>query len=59
MLFAIQDLLKPDEEIRREQGTRPAVETGNKATFGLMGREGYSDWLGKVNETLGETRFTI
>jgi len=34
---------------------QPAVETGKKATFGLMGREGYSDWFGKVNDTLGET----
>ncbi|HCT45285.1 MAG: glucose-6-phosphate isomerase [Phycisphaerae bacterium] len=34
---------------------QPAVETGKKATFGLMGREGYSDWLSKVNDTLGET----
>ena len=38
---------------------QPAVETGKKATFGLMGREGYSDWLGKVNDTLGETAFTV
>ncbi|MFG0246254.1 MAG: glucose-6-phosphate isomerase [Phycisphaerales bacterium JB052] len=34
---------------------QPAVETGKKATFGLMGREGYGDWLDKVNGTLGET----
>lgn len=38
---------------------QPAVETGKKATFGLMGREGYSDWLGKVNDTLGETPFVV
>ena len=38
---------------------QPAVETGKKATFGLMGREGYSDWLGKVNDTLGETPFIV
>ncbi len=38
---------------------QPAVETGKKATFGLMGREGYSDWLGKVNDTLGETAYTV
>ncbi len=38
---------------------QPAVETGKKATFGLMGREGYSDWLGKVNDTLGETPYAI
>jgi hypothetical protein len=35
------------------------VETGKKATFGLMGREGYGDWLGKVNETLGVTAYTV
>lgn len=38
---------------------QPAVETGKKATFGLMGREGFGDWLGKVNETLRETAYTI
>jgi glucose-6-phosphate isomerase len=38
---------------------QPAVETGKKATFGLMGREGYSDWLGKVNDTLGQTAFNV
>ena len=38
---------------------QPAVETGKKATFGLMGREGFSDWLGKVNDTLGETDFVV
>lgn len=38
---------------------QPAVETGKKATFGLMGREGYSDWLGKVNDKLGETAFVV
>jgi len=38
---------------------QPAVETGKKATFGLMGREGYGDWLGKVNETVGETEFVV
>lgn len=38
---------------------QPAVETGKKATFGLMGREGFSDWLSKVNDTLGETDFIV
>lgn len=38
---------------------QPAVETGKKATFGLMGREGYSDWLDQVNDTLGETVFKV
>ena len=38
---------------------QPAVETGKKATFGLMGRPGYEDWQGKVNETLSPTKYTI
>jgi len=38
---------------------QPAVETGKKATFGLMGREGYTEWLDKVNGTLGETLHKI
>lgn len=38
---------------------QPAVETGKKATFGLMGRPGYEDWLTKVNDTLSETEFVI
>ncbi len=38
---------------------QPAVETGKKATFGLMGREGFGDWLTKVNGTLGKTAFVI
>ena len=38
---------------------QPAVETGKKATFGLMGREGYAEWLDKVNRTLGETEHVI
>ena len=38
---------------------QPAVETGKKATFGLMGREGYGEWLTKVNEALGLTEHTI
>ena len=38
---------------------QPAVETGKKATFGLMGRDGYAEWLDKVNGTLGDTKYTI
>lgn len=38
---------------------QPAVETGKKATFGLMGRDGYAEWLDKVNGTLEETDFVI
>lgn len=38
---------------------QPAVETGKKATFGLMGREGYSEWLTKVNDALGKSEHTI
>lgn len=34
---------------------QPAVETGKKATFGLMGRDGYQDWLKKVDEILSPT----
>jgi glucose-6-phosphate isomerase len=38
---------------------QPAVETGKKATFGLMGRAGYEDWLTKVNDTLSDTEFVV
>jgi len=38
---------------------QPAVETGKKATFGLMGRDGYGEWLDKVNGTLRETKYRI
>ena len=38
---------------------QPAVETGKKATFGLMGRDGYAEWLDKVNGTLSETGHMI
>lgn len=38
---------------------QPAVETGKKATFGLMGREGYGEWLTKVNESLATSTHTI
>ncbi len=32
---------------------QPAVETGKRATFGLMGREGFGQWRGKVEQALG------
>ncbi len=32
---------------------QPAVETGKRATFGLMGRAGYEDWKAKVDARLG------
>lgn len=38
---------------------QPAVETGKVATFGLMGREGYSEWKDKVERTLGKSGHTI
>ena len=38
---------------------QPAVETGKKATFGLMGREGYGEWLSKVNSTMPASNFKI
>ena len=38
---------------------QPAVETGKKATFGLMGRDGYQDWQRKVDEILGPTEHTV
>ena len=33
---------------------QPAVELGKQATFGLMGRKGYEDFLTAVRETLGD-----
>jgi glucose-6-phosphate isomerase len=38
---------------------QPAVETGKKATFGLMGRAGYSEWKQRVDEALAPTQFRI
>jgi len=38
---------------------QPAVETGKKATFGLMGRAGYEEWRTKVGRTLAETGYVI
>jgi glucose-6-phosphate isomerase len=34
---------------------QPAVELGKQATFGLMGRTGYGNFLDSVNKTLGES----
>ncbi len=38
---------------------QPAVETGKVATFGLMGREGYGEWKGKVEAALGGSGWVI
>ncbi|MCC5823181.1 MAG: glucose-6-phosphate isomerase [Phycisphaerales bacterium] len=38
---------------------QPAVETGKKATFGLMGRAGYEDWQKKVDQILSRTPYTV
>ncbi len=38
---------------------QPAVETGKKATFGLMGRAGYEDWLAKVDSALAATDYVV
>ncbi|MFN9992797.1 MAG: glucose-6-phosphate isomerase [Phycisphaerales bacterium] len=38
---------------------QPAVELGKQATFGLMGREGYSQHLAAVNEALGGDRRVV
>ncbi|MEZ6244197.1 MAG: glucose-6-phosphate isomerase [Phycisphaerales bacterium] len=38
---------------------QPAVETGKKATFGLMGREGFGEWKTRVEEGLGKTDLNI
>ena len=38
---------------------QPAVETGKKAAFGLMGRAGFEDYKTRVDQTLSPTRFTL
>ncbi len=38
---------------------QPAVETGKKATFGLMGRAGYEEWRAKVDEVLTPTPHVV
>jgi glucose-6-phosphate isomerase len=34
---------------------QPAVETGKRATFGLMGRDGFGEWLDRVERALAPT----
>lgn len=38
---------------------QPAVETGKKATFGLMGRAGYESWKVRVDNALADTPYII
>jgi glucose-6-phosphate isomerase len=38
---------------------QPAVETGKKATFGLMGRGGFEEWEERVRRRLGEKKFVV
>lgn len=38
---------------------QPAVETGKKATFGLMGREGYTEVRDRVDQTLRESEWIV
>ncbi len=38
---------------------QPAVETGKKATFGLMGRSGFAEWQDKVDRALAPTSRTV
>lgn len=38
---------------------QPAVETGKRATFGLMGKAGFEEHLKQVNETLAETKWRV
>jgi glucose-6-phosphate isomerase len=38
---------------------QPAVETGKKATFGLMGRAGYEEWLARVDRALAPHPHTV
>lgn len=45
--------------LRIDAYNQPAVETGKKATFGLMGRAGYSDFKRQVDDTLAPTRFVV
>jgi len=39
--------------LRVDAFDQPAVETGKRATFGLMGREGYGEWRQRVESALG------
>ena len=45
--------------LRIDAYDQPAVETGKKATFGLMGRPGYDEWLSKVAKRLAPTNHRI
>ena len=38
---------------------QPAVELGKRATFGLMGRAGFEEFRGKVDEGLAETGWRV
>ena len=38
---------------------QPAVETGKKATFGLMGRAGFEEWQAKVEGALGSASHAV
>jgi glucose-6-phosphate isomerase len=38
---------------------QPAVETGKRATFGLMGRAGFDEWRGTVDARLAPTRYVV
>lgn len=38
---------------------QPAVETGKKATFGLMGRAGYEEYKAQVTAALGDSGFVV
>lgn len=38
---------------------QPAVETGKRATFGLMGRAGFEEWKAKVDSALAVTEYRM
>lgn len=38
---------------------QPAVETGKRATFGLMGRKGFEEWNERVNRALAPTNRVV
>jgi glucose-6-phosphate isomerase len=38
---------------------QPAVETGKRATFGLMGRKGFEEWNQRVNRALAPTNRVV
>ena len=45
--------------LRVDAYDQPAVETGKKATFGLMGRAGYGEFKRQVDEALAPTPYTV